>query len=359
MIEKLVKKTIKNFISYDANQIPYRVKLDANESPFGLPGKVKSKLAEYFLESCDLNLYPDTDSVELRKTLAAYWKTDFKNIVVGTGSDQLIDILIKIFVDKGERVMCPAPSFSMYKLNTLIVGGIPVEFELDKNDCYSYDADRIIEMANEYKPKIIFLCTPNNPTGGIIPEKDILKIVDACKESVVVIDEAYAEFSRETFIPFVAGRENVIVLRTFSKAYGLAGIRCGYSISGKEIADELNKVRPPYNISSLSLLVARLVFEERDLIDRQIDYIIKQREELVLRLENIRGIKVYKSKSNFLLIEVPDADHLSKELTKRGVLIRSFGNVSILKNCLRVTVGNIEQNEVLLKEIKENLINIL
>ena len=355
MIENLVRQEIKKFIPYNANQMPYKVKLDANESPFDISESVRRRLADFFLNTPGLNLYPDTDSNELRNSLAVFWGVSPEQIVVGTGSDQLIQNIISVFVDKGDKVLCPSPSFGMYKLSTTIAGGIPVEFILDNNKDYKYEADDIIKLANKEKAKLIFLCTPNNPTGDVIPEKDIIGVLEGCKNSVVVVDEAYGEFSGETASGLINKYDNLIILRTFSKAYGLAGIRCGYSISGKQMALEINKVRPPYNISSLSQMIARLVLEEKEYIIQQIEYIVNQRKYLTAQLEVFEGVKVYPSKANFLLVKLANSSDVNNELVKRGILVRSFGNSPMLEDCLRISVGNKEQNDILLCGLRDAL----
>ncbi len=352
MIKDLIRSEFKDFIPYNANQVPYRVKLDANESPFELPMSVRNKLADLIINGPSLYLYPDTDSIELRKTLSAYWGVDMEGIVVGTGSDQLIQVLVNTFVGVGDKVICPTPSFSMYKLDTIIGGGTAVEIPLREENGFEYDIDEFINKAKSEAAKLVILCTPNNPTGNLLLLKDIEKICTMCPDSVIVIDEAYAEFAGETAISLLAKFENLIVLRTFSKAYGLAGIRCGYSLSGKEMAVQINKVRPPYNISSLSQLVAKLVFEARGEIDAQIKYLIEQREYLSAELEKINNISVLPSGANYIMVKLPDAKSAAKELEKRGVLVRSFGDAPVLGKYIRISVGNKEQNDILLDELK-------
>ncbi|WP_010680944.1 histidinol-phosphate transaminase [Acetivibrio cellulolyticus] len=352
MIKDLIRSEFKEFIPYNANQVPYRVKLDANESPFELPIKVRKQLADIIMEGPSLYLYPDTDSIELRKTLSAYWGVDMEGIVVGTGSDQLIQVLVNTFVGKGEKVICPTPSFSMYKLDTIIGGGTAVEVPLKEENNFAYEIDEFIDKAKSEAAKLVVLCTPNNPTGNLLALKDIEKICSMCPKTVIVIDEAYAEFAGESAVTLLPKFENLIVLRTFSKAYGLAGIRCGYSLSGKEMANEINKVRPPYNISSLSQLVAKLVFEDREEIEAQIKYLIEQREYLCAELEKINNVSVLPSGANYILVKLPDAKTVAKELEKRGVLVRSFGDAPVLGKYIRISVGNKEQNDVLLEELK-------
>ncbi len=352
MLNNLIRPEFRNFTPYNANQIPYKIKLDANESPFDLPQSVRHKLANWLLEAPELNLYPDTDSIELRNALAEHWGLDPESFVIGTGSDQLIQVLIHLFVGQGDKVLCPEPSFSMYKLTTKIAGGIPVDFPLNKEDNYSYPVDNLIEVVNNEKIKLVFLCTPNNPTGGILPEKDIIRIIENCNDSVIVVDEAYAEFSGETVISLVERYQNLVVLRTFSKAYGLAGIRCGYSVSGKEMADQINKIRPPYNISSLSQKVAKWVLEEKRELNENIQVIIKERDYLAEVLSEIPDVTVYPSQANFILIKVQDVHSMNRRLMDRGILVRAYGSTPMLENCLRITVGTRPQNDMVVDTIK-------
>jgi len=352
MINNLIRPEFKTFVPYTANQVPYRVKLDANESPFDLPMSVRKKLADIIMNGPGLNLYPDTESIELRKTLSQYWGVDMEGIVVGTGSDQLIQVLVNTFVGKDDKVIFPTPSFGMYKIDTIIGGGSFIEVELKEENKFEYNIDEFIKKAKSESAKMIILCNPNNPTGNLLSLKDIEKICSMCQNTVIVLDEAYAEFAKESSASLLPKFENLIVLRTLSKAYGLAGIRCGYSLSGNKMAEEINKVKPPYNISSLSQLVAKLVFEAREEIDSQIKYLIGQRAYLEEELEKIDSVNVYPSGANYILVKLPNAKSVAKELEKRGILIRSY-NDPVLSRYIRITVGNKEQNDILLKELKD------
>lgn len=355
MINDLIRPELKCFMPYRTNQIPFRIKLDANESPFDLPMSIRKKLADIIINGPQLNFYPDTESIELRKVLSAYWGIDMEGIVVGTGSDQLIQVLINTFVAKGDKVVIPRPSFGMYKIDTIIGGGNFVEIVLKEENKFAYDIDEFIEKAISESAKVVILCSPNNPTGNILPLKDIEQICSMCPNTIIVVDEAYAEFAEETAVELLPKFENLIVLRTLSKAYGLAGIRCGYSLSSKAIAYELNKVKPPYNISSLSQTVAKLVLEARDDIDCQIEYLIEQRAYLLGELEKLEGLCVYASSANYVLVKLPNAKAVAKELERRGILIRSYDD-PVLSKYVRITVGNKEQNDILLEELK-NIIN--
>jgi histidinol-phosphate aminotransferase len=181
---------------------------------------------------------------------------------------------------------------------------------------------------------------------------NILDIVKYCRNSIVIVDEAYADFCDLSVIPYINEYENLLVLRTFSKAYGLAGIRCGYSISSERLAKAVNLARAPYNISSLSQMAAQLVFAEKDTIKENVDYLVEQREWLSQKLSSISGIKVYKSYANFVLVKIENSNEVYKKLCSKGIFIRSFGNAHLLENCMRISVGTREQNTLLLDELE-------
>lgn len=355
MISELVRPELKDFIPYKSKDVPYRVKLDANESPFNLPEGIRRKVADYFLNGPELNLYPDSDSVKLRETLAKYWNVDPDGIVTGTGSNELIKNIINVFAEKGDRVVLPAPSFEMYRLNSKISGCIPVEVELKSEKDFLYDIDEFIEASISQKAKIVILCNPNNPTGNPICNSDIEKIADSCSNSLIVIDEAYAEFSGQTAVPLLEKYDNVVVIRSFSKAYGLAGIRCGYSIGSRELANEINKVKAPYNLSSLTQFIACLVFEEREETEKRIKYLCEQRDYLFGELSRMPGVTAYPSEANFILVKLPDAPGITAELAERGVLVRGFEKSPILRDYIRVNAGTREQNDIFLSELKSIL----
>lgn len=351
MIEELIRSEIRSFIPYNANQQPYKIKLDANESPFNLPPQMRKKLAEYILEDPQLNLYPDTDSVQLRQALGEYWSVDKENIIVGTGSDQLIQIIANVFLEKGDKVLYPTPSFGMYKDSCVIAGGRAVDYILDQNDNFSYSADKIIKTYELERPKVIYICNPNNPTGNLMPQDEILRVLKACTKSVVVVDEAYAEFSDTTVIPFIKEYENLLILRTFSKAFGLAGIRCGYSIASEKLTRAVNLTRPPYNISSLSQFTAALILSYKEEIQNNIQYLVEERERVLSKLKEIDGLKVYSSAANFILIKVQNSKDIYRNLCEKGIFVRAFSSSPLLSDCMRITIGTQEQNSILLDEL--------
>ena len=351
MIEELIRPEIRSFIPYNANQQPYKIKLDANESPFNMPQSARQKLAEFILNNPELNLYPDTDSVKLRKVLSEHWSVDYNKIIVGTGSDQLIQVIANVFIGRGYKVLYPAPSFGMYADSCIIAGGTPVKYILEPEKKYQYSKNTIFEAYDKERPKLVYICNPNNPTGNLMAKEDVLEVVRYCKNAVVIVDEAYAEFCDTTVIPYVDEYENLIVLRTFSKAYGLAGIRCGYSIAGSALTSAVNLARAPYNISSLSQYAAQLVLEEKEEIFRNIEYLKSERAWLSNQLAKLDEVQVYESYSNFILVRINNSRDVYKKLCEKGIFLRIFGSSPLLENCLRISVGTHQQNTILLDEL--------
>lgn len=351
MIEELLRDEIKGFKNYEVYNIPCKYKMDANETPFKLPATVMENIKE-IISFANVNIYPDPVAEKLKEELSKYCGVKLENIMIGNGSDELIHLIILAFVDKNDVVLYPDPSFSMYSVYTKMAGALEVSVRL--NEDYSYNVVRFVEAIKKYKPKVVFLCTPNNPTGSIIKRDDILKIVDV-SDGLVVVDEAYYEFYGKTVVDIVDKYDNVIVLRTLSKAFGLAGLRVGYLVANKTAVKCLSLVKPPYNTNSVSQAIALNVLRSGTLKDR-LDYILNERQYLVNELIEIGGVKVYPSNANFILVKFKDADYVYNELIKRGILVRNFSKSPNLEGCLRITVGTRESNNYLLQCLREMLV---
>ncbi|QUH31531.1 histidinol-phosphate transaminase [Vallitalea guaymasensis] len=350
MIKDYIRRDLKDFTPYHAPLKEYDVKLDANENPYLHDEIVINKVKEWLDDCNNIRRYPDTDCNELRNALAKFWQVEKENVVCGVGSDQLIDCILKVFLEPGDKVLMPAPSFSMYKLATKLNRGIPVEFTL--NEDFSYDVNKILNLYNEVKPKCVFICTPNNPTGNIMTIEDIEKLLQKI-ECPLIIDEAYSEYIDDTMIGKFRKYDNLIVLKTFSKAYGLAGLRVGYGIASKSMVDTINIVIPPYHLNALSQFLAKIVIENSQQYNKKIKEIINNRKWLIDNLKEIYYVdKVYPSHANYLLIKVSDAD-IAAKLEKHKILVRGYGEQGELANCIRVTVGTEEENEQLIKVMKK------
>ncbi|ORX23869.1 histidinol-phosphate transaminase [Thermoanaerobacterium sp. PSU-2] len=351
MIYDLIRDEIKGFKNYDVPTIECMYKMDANETPFGLPEATMNNLQE-IVKSANVNRYPDPVSLKLRDKLAEYCGTTRENIFAGNGSDEIIHILMNAFVSKNDCVVYPVPSFSMYKVYSQIAGAKNVEVAL--KDDYSYNVDEIINTINIFNPKMVILCNPNNPTGTTLDRDDIVKILKV-NDGITVVDEAYYEFYGDTVVDLIGKFERLIVLRTLSKAYGLAGLRVGYAVSNSDVISCLNMVKSPYNVNSISQAIALSVLEEGR-VDEKVDYIKNERKFLQDGLKEIGKLKVYDSKANFLLIEFDDAYYVYNKLLEKGVLVRNFSGDKILSNALRVTIGTREANSYFLKCLKEILV---
>ncbi len=347
MIEKLLRAEVQNFKNYQIEKIPYKYKLDANEVFFNLPEDILENMANIVKET-SFNIYPDTTADELRDEISKYCKVERENILVSNGSDEAIHLLNLAFVDKDDEILIPSPSFAMYSIYARLSGGKIITFPLGEN--FEYNLEIIFETMKKQNPKMIFICNPNNPTGTTIEPKDILKIVEK-NESIVVVDEAYYEFCGKTVVEYVENYENLVVLRTFSKAFGLAGLRIGYAVSNKNLISYLQRVKPPFNTSSFSQKLAVYLLKS-GILSSRVEYILKEREILISELNRLKFVKVYPTESNFVLCEFKDSEFVYKKLLENGILVRNFPKGSVLENCLRITVGSREANEYLLEVLK-------
>lgn len=347
MVKDFIRKDLQNYKPYHAPAVPYEVKLDANESSFSLDGQVKEEILRWMAEEENLNRYPDTDSTELRETLAGFWQVEPENVICGVGSDQLIDCIMKTFIEPGDTIVIPTPSFSMYRLTAHINHGNCIEVPLGAD--YTYDVDQLLAVCKAQSPKLLFLCTPNNPTGGKIPEADMIRILEEV-QCPVVVDEAYAEFSEETMIPFLDRYPHMMVLRTFSKAYGLAGMRIGYGIGSREFVEAVNITKPPYNLNVVSQKIGVAVLKQAEVYKKRTAETAGERQWLTDELSKIEGITVYPSDANFILIKAPQID--IGKLRKMGILVRDFSKGSNLEAFIRVSVGNRAENTAFLHAIQ-------
>ncbi len=336
-IKKLVKPNIRSLHAYVAEETPSKVKLDANESPYGLKA----------VRSIKTNRYPDPEAKSLRKLLAKEFRVKPENILHGNGSDELIYYLITTL---GGPVLYPVPTFSMYGIISQALGEKKIEIPLDKT--FDLNTDEFYKTIKRAKPKLIFLSSPNNPTGNSFSLDRILKIIKFTS-SLVVIDEAYQPFSnKKSFVPLLKEYKNLIILRTLSKI-GLAGLRVGFMIADPGIIQEVNKVRLPFNLNSLSQIIAVEALKDRRLLRKYITSIISERERLFHEMKKIKNIELYKSDANFILFKLKDSDKIHKGLLKRDVLVRNMKG--IVDGCLRVTVGTPKENTFFLNKLKQLL----
>jgi len=338
-IKRLVKKEVSVLKAYSAKEIPCKIKLDANESPYGFSSSLKAS------GKIDTNRYPDPEAKALKKILAKSLGVKSENILQGNGSDELIYYLIATF---GGPVLYPVPTFSMYGIISQALGEKKVAVPLDEE--FDLDMKKLLPAIKKAKPKLIFLSSPNNPTGNCFSSDRILQVIETCK-GIVVVDEAYQPFSSEKgFLPLLKDYKNMIIMRTLSKI-GLAALRLGFLVADSEITGEVNKVRLPFNVNSLSQAVAVETLKNKGRMNGFVKTIVAERQRLSKEMSNIKGVALFPSEANFILFRVDDPDKVYRNLLERGILVRNINDS--VKGCLRVTVGTPEDNNSFLKALRE------
>jgi histidinol-phosphate aminotransferase len=335
-LEKLVRKNILALQAYSSARDEYKGKgaifLDANENPFG-----------------ELNRYPDPKQIELKNKLSNIKNIASENIFVGNGSDEVIDLAYRIFCEPGkDKALTFTPTYGMYDVSAgindveLIKVPLTNDFQIDFNATENYLKDE--------KLKLIFICSPNNPTANNINK--IEKIIENFN-GIIFIDEAYIDFSEaESFIKKIGQYPNIIISQTFSKAWGQAAIRVGTAYASKEIIALYNKVKPPYNVSKLNQDAALESLLAGDTFEKNKEMILQERKKLIASLSTFPIIKkIYPSDANFILVEVDDANKLYETLVEAKVITRNRN--SVVRNCLRITVGSVEENEKLVSALSK------
>lgn len=342
-IKQFIKPNIRELTAYDPDTINCRIKLDANESPYGFP------IPQEIL-NINTSRYPDPKINKLREFIAKDLDVREQTILFGNGSDELIYFLITAI---GGPVLIPTPTFSMYSIISHTLNEQIFTVPLDNN--FDLNIDLILKTCKKQRIRLIFLSSPNNPTGNCFDREKILTLIKTI-DGLVIVDEAYQQFSeRESFIPLLKKHENLVIFRTLSKI-GLAALRIGFMIGTEELIEEINKVRLPFNINSLSQAAALSILSDRK-IDLFIDEIIEGRAYLYTELLKIKGIKPYPSEANFILFYVEllgdphnNAEMVYNKLIEMGILVRNLN--SQIKGCLRVTVGTRHENETFLNALK-------
>jgi len=321
------------------------IKLDANENPYGCSPRVSRALASYR----NFNIYPDDGQTRLRKLLEGYSGVGAEHIVAGGGSNQLIDLVLRLFLRRGDEVINCVPTFPLYRFSTELCGGTLVEVPRDDDFAVNVGA---VKAAVSKKTKIIILVNPNSPTGTITPQRDILQILDTGLP--VLVDEAYYEFSQQTVAPLVSKYENLMVLRTFSKWAGLAGLRVGYGLFPPKIAGYLLRIKIPYNVNVAALVAVEESLKDIDYLVGTVKAIIDERERLFAELKKIKWLKPFPSQANFIFCSVQkgDAKELRQKLQEKGILVRYFEEPR-LRNCVRISVGKPEHTDALIKALRE------
>lgn len=348
--EDLVRPEILALSAYHVPEAEGMVKLDAMENPYSLPAEMRRELAQV-LAGVDLNRYPEPSGRRLRELLARKMGVPSgAALLLGNGSDDLIQMVSFALARPGAVMMYPSPTFVMYGMDAVLAGMKSVAVPLRED--YTLDRDAFLAQMEEHDPALVFIAYPNNPTGVLYREDDVLAILRAAN-GVVVIDEAYHVFAQKSFMPRLAEFPNLVVMRTVSKL-GLAGIRLGYLAASPRWVEQFNKVRQAYNVNVLTQAAALYVLERIEVLEAQAARIRADRARLGEALTALEGVTVYPSEANFFMIRVPDAGRTYEALRRQGVLVKNLDGPA-LPNCLRVTVGTPDENRILLTALREAL----
>ena len=345
-IEQLVRRNIRELTPYTSAREQYMdnalTLLDANENPWGSIGMVDNQV---------LNRYPDPYQRQVKEKLTEAKDHPVEGIFLGNGSDEIIDLLIRIFCEPGiDEILTTAPTYGMYKVSAAINNVRIREILLDET--FQLDADKLWGAATD-NTKLVFLCSPNNPTGNLLDKDQVLKIVNQF-DGIVVVDEAYIDFANDPgFIEYCSQYPNLVVMQTFSKAWGMAGIRLGVAYTSEAIVKYLNKVKPPYNVNQLTQKQALTSLEDAHEINMLVAKVQNGREWLRKELSQLNFVeKVYSSDANFILVKMNQPKTTYNFLIDHQIVVRDRSNVELCEGCLRITVGTEEENQRLVDVLK-------
>lgn len=338
-----------NLTPYDPKYLPAKCMMSANENPWNVPDNIRYEVRKR-LKACEFNRYPDPLANSLREAIAEANGLEKENILLGNGGDELLFNTALCWGGSGRKFLNLPPTFSVYENNALLTGTEVVN--IPRREDYSIDADAVLSRVAEGDIDFIIITSPNNPTGQLVDESFVDELLN-CTDALVMVDEAYGEFSRTTMRPYLSMHKNLVLLRTFSKAFALAGVRLGYLLGDAEVLSEYLKVRQPYSVDKVSQIIGQTVFEHRSEFSPIINDIIECREWLIEKMRTIPGLTVYPSDSNFILFKVKDAGDVWQRLYDRGILIRDFSKTRYIEDCLRVSVGTPEQNREFIDALQD------
>ena len=349
-----IRDDIKSMSAYRIADLPEGfIKLDAMESPYHPFARFPELSNEWLrlIAQAPIQLYPNPAASGLQETLRkAFDIPEAAAIALGNGSDELIQFLTLLVAQSGATMLAVEPSFVMYRHNAELYGmnyvGVPL------NEDFTLDLPAVLSAIDKHQPALIFIAYPNNPTGVCFRREEVEAIIRAAR-GIVVVDEAYGAFSRDSFLPQAGSVENLVVMRTISKI-GFAGLRIGYAAGSPAVMGELAKILPPYNMNQLSLATAKFALQHHDVIQTTIDILKTERERVFNELSAIGRLKAFPSEANFITVRIPDADALFNTLKENRILIKKLhGTHPLLAQCVRITIGSPEQNDAVLDIIRK------
>ncbi|TRO54050.1 histidinol-phosphate transaminase [Candidatus Bathyarchaeota archaeon] len=359
-IKNLVQKEVRNLSSYEVKTILEKktdkriIKMNLNEN-FAISKDAINNLLMETCKSIDVRSYPPPRGIMAVEAIANFVGFDESEISVANGADELMDLLMKVFIRNQSKVIIVEPSFPMYTFFTELYGGKKVTIMLKRD--FSLNIDSILKRADK-ETKLLFICSPNNPTGNQFKDSEIKTLLEEFK-GIVVVDEAYGDFASNSIIKYVRDYDNLVLLRSFSKAFGLAGLRLGYLVSSKHIVKYVQRVMGPFNVNSVTQQTIVSALKNWNFFKNQIDIVINERIWLMDNLKQIDGIDPYPSDANFILFKVSrdklNSNALTERLEKRKVLVKDRGHLQLLENCIRVTIGSRKMNQAFLSALKASL----
>lgn len=346
-----IKPAVRALRAYSLSPHRASIKINQNENPWDAPQEIKEEVLRRFAER-QWSRYPDFIPVSLHEQLANFagWKAE--GVIAGNGSNELIQALLMVAVEPGKHVLISEPTFALYKQVATVLGGNVDAVLLTRE--LAYDVPALLRIVEQKQPDVTIICSPNNPTGCVIENTDLRRLLEIAR-GLVVIDEAYHEFARQSVVPLLNEHENLIVLRTFSKAMAFAALRVGYLLAAPKLVTEIGKAVLPYNLNAFSQLAAEIALEKYPaLLGPTVDAIIAERERLFREIAKVRGLAPVQSKGNFMVVKADtDPRQIFEELLKRDILVRDVSGYPMLREYFRFNVGTPEENNRLLSALNE------
>jgi histidinol-phosphate aminotransferase len=347
----IVKPEVRALRAYSLSPHRAHVKINQNENPWDVTARIKKETLRR-LEKREWSRYPDFQPASLHQRLAEFsgWRPD--GIIAGNGSNELIQALLMVTAGPAKRVLISEPTFALYRQITTVLGGEVISVPLTSD--LGYDPDALQKTIGDLQPDVAIVCSPNNPTGCMLSDDDLRALLSSTN-SLVVVDEAYHEFAGHSVVPLLRDHENLVVLRTFSKAMAMAALRVGYLLAAPELASEISKAVLPYNLNAVSQTAAEVAVEMyEDELRPMVRKIIAERKRLDGELSRIGGLTPVRSHANFMVVASSiDPKRVFGELIKRDILIRDVGGYPMLRDYFRVSVGTPEENDLLLGALRE------
>ena len=344
-----LNEKVKNLTPYEPISGTYEIRLDANESFLTFPEEIENEMVKA-IKNTAFNRYPDPMATKLLKGFADYFNVDADCVTAGNGSDEIISVIMNAFLQKGDKILTLEPDFSMYRFYAEIAECESVKYHKDEN--LDVNIDDVINMANKENVRIVIFSNPCNPTSRIVTKEDVRKLINSV-DSLVVLDEAYMDFAGdESLLGEFENYDNLIILKTCSKALGSAALRLGFAVANKTLTNVIRAVKSPYNVNSVSQAIGEVLFAHPDYIDNCIKTVVESKKELyeeLIKIESDKIEKIYETHTNFVFMKVKNAKEIFLKMKDNSIIIRNMGDY------LRITAGNSQENEKMLETFKKVL----